>query len=314
MTQAEPLLCYMNESNVFILANELELVRVAKHTAIDGEKVNLYKLGNPASEKLVILPPYGISYVLVSKLARALSERFYVLSWESKGCPDNAVAMSTDDLQLDTQSANFENIIKQEGFEDFHFVGWCQASQLLVHTLAKTELKPRTISWVAPAGLGCSLVSSEFERCALPVYLEIERQGVVQAEKLARILDKYRDEPITDDIAAEKLTMLHLSDAEMTHRFSKYMKAYEDNKTIAKDLLDTVLNMHKALVIHCKDDTYSHYSEAVQLDKQYQSIELSLLPKGGHLQLFNDPDVLVKLIHEYIDRESASVMDKVAEV
>ncbi len=300
---------YFTNLALNFLDEALAEVTLSTYVSRDGEKINLFKLGDPKSEKLVLLPPYGMSFLLLSRLAKSLSRYFYVLSWESKGCPDFAVKMSEDDLSLATQANYFLNILDQEQFEQFHFVGWCQAAQLLVYTLFHHDVNPHTVSWIAPAGLGFSLLESEFERCALPIYLQIAEKGAGYAEKLSVILDKYRDQKLTEVIAAEKFTMMHLSSVEMTCRFSKYMRAYEENKLIVNQQVKDVINNNRVLIIHCKDDTYSHYSEAVQLEKKFcDQINLHLLPEGGHLQLFNQPLQITDILRSNLLISSGNVI------
>lgn len=296
---------YFQQLDLGFLKQTLSQVKSSTYLTSDKQKMRLFKFGDPSLEKLVLLPPYGMSFLLVCKLAACLSKHFYVLSWESKGCPDACVEMIQDDLKLSTQSRIFLDILQQEQFDKFHFVGWCQAAQLLIYTMFNSVLTPKTLSWIAPAGLGFSLLESEFERCALPIYLQIEQEGIEYAKKLAVVLDKYRDKKLTEDIAAEKLTMMHLSNVEMTYRFSNYMRSYESNKSIVKQHVQGVLKQKKVFIIHCKDDTYSHYSEAVQLEKQYRDhIQLCLLSEGGHLQLFNQAHQVADILFDYISDAS----------
>jgi pimeloyl-ACP methyl ester carboxylesterase len=226
--------------------------------------------------------------------------------WESRGSPNGDIPAVDADLELATQARDFAAIVERLGIADFHFVGWCQAAQLAVYTAATRAVRPRSMSFIAPAGFGYSLLKSEFERCALPVYLEIARQGVAAAEKLGRILDKYRDAPPTPTLAGDRLTLLHLADPEATYVFSKYMRAYEENKAVVTDLASGVLDRIPTQTIHCKDDTYSHFSESVQLTKRHPSVQLSLLPRGGHLQVFDEAeaygDLVVRLIRQEEER------------
>ncbi|OJH34844.1 hypothetical protein BON30_40320 [Cystobacter ferrugineus] len=284
---------------------ELEEVRYLTVESGDGRQSTLYEFGPKDAEKVVVLPPYGVTFLLVARLARLLSQRFHVLIWESRGCPDSAIPVYDTDLGLADQSRHFSEVLKQQGFEAFHFVGWCQAAQLAVHATASGQVKPRTMSWIAPAGLGYSLVKSEFDRCALPIYLEIEKHGLLHAEKLGRLLNKYNGVPATAQNAAEKLTMRHLADPRMTYVFSRYMKAYEDNRLLAKQFVSTALDSVPTLAIHCRDDTYSHFSESVQLSKLHPSLELRLLGKGGHLQIFNDPATLAEYVLGFIDTRAS---------
>ncbi len=292
---------YLTDIDTSMVTRELDEVRYLSVAGVDGRQHALYEFGWKGGEKVVLLPPYGMTFLLLSRLARILARRFHVLIWESHGCPDSATPLCDEDLDLASQSRHFSEVIKNEGFAEFHFVGWCQAAQMAAHATANGYVKPRTMSWIAPAGLGYSLVKSEFERCALPIYLEIERNGISHAEKLGKLLNKYRDEPATEAIAAAKLTMLHLPHSQMTYAFSRYMRAYDDNKLITKPLVASVLGSVPTLAIHCRDDTYSHFSESVQLAKCHPSIELRLLERGGHLQVFNDPATLAEHVLGFVD-------------
>ncbi|HWW71574.1 MAG TPA: alpha/beta fold hydrolase [Duganella sp.] len=296
---------YLRAASLGFVADELASVRCASVLDERGRRIVLYQHGAPSLPKLVLLPPYGVSYVLLARLAALLAERFHVLSWESPGCPDNAAPVDESDLGLDWQSALLRRIVAGQGYTDFHFVGWCQAAQLAVHAVSTGAMAPATMTWIAPAGLGCAMVQSDFDRCALPIYLDIERGGAALAAKLAVMLDKHRSAPFSPANAAEKLTMLHLADPALTHTFSRYMGAYARNQAGVHSMLASALATCPTLAIHCKDDTYSHFSESVQLAKRSPNVALKLLPKGGHLQLFNDPATLAPLITQFIDDSGA---------
>ncbi|WP_437677695.1 alpha/beta fold hydrolase [Sorangium sp. So ce131] len=305
---------YLSQLDPAALKAELADVQFSTCLSAEGRRTALYRLGCNNGPKVVLLPPYGVTFLLVARLARALSKNFQVLIWESKGCPNADIPMVDADLELTAQSSDFRDIVEQEAFEDFHFVGWCQAAQLVAHAFSYARIKPKTMSFIAPAGFGYSLVKSEFDRCALPIYLEIARQGVSGAEKLARILDKYRDVPPSKVLEGDRLTMLHLSDPHATYVFSKYMRSYEHNKTTVNRLLSDVLSAVPAQTIHCKDDTYSHFSESVQLSKKHPSVQLRLLPQGGHLQVFNEPETQADIVSSFIRSSSLDTTTSVTRV
>jgi hypothetical protein len=292
---------YLSDLDAPIFEDHLVEARQRTLMVCDCPKRTLYEFGWRNTEKVVLLPPYGMTFLLVARLGRLLAKRFHVLIWESHGCPDCSTPICDADLDLASQSAHFLAVVEQAGFNEFHFVGWCQAAQFAVHAVANGYVMPRTMSWIAPAGLGYSLVKSEFDRCALPIYLDIERNGVARAEELRKILNKYRDMPATEAIAAEKLTMLHLSGSEATYTFSRYMRAYEDNKPLTKELVSHAVGLVPTQAIHCRDDTYSHFSESVELAKHHSSLALRLNGSGGHLKVFNDPSNLAELVVAFID-------------
>ena len=75
---------------------------------------------------------------------------------------------------------------------------------------------------------------------------------------------------------------------------------------MAEEMLPTALRAIPTQIIHCRDDTYSHYSEAVQIAKNFPSVSLELLNSGGHLQVYNDPDVPARHVQSFIENNTHS--------
>jgi pimeloyl-ACP methyl ester carboxylesterase len=262
----------------------------------------VFLLGAEDAPTVVLLPPYGMTCLLLMPLAARLATRYRVLMWESAGCPDGECPVRDADFTLEFQAQEFRTTVAQFAPEEYHVVGWCQAAQLVAHAIARGGARPASISWIAPGGFGHAALKSEFERCALPIYLEIERQGVDEARKLGAILDKYRGLAIEPGFAGERLTMLHLADPEATHVFSRYMKCFRDNIPVSHELLPAALSVRvPTLIIHARDDTYSHYSESVEIAKMSSQVRLELLARGGHLMLFDEPATPASLVLDFLD-------------
>ncbi len=56
-----------------------------------------------------------------------------------------------------------------------------------------------------------------------------------------------------------------------------------------------------SIIIHSRDDNYSNYSESAQLSKRYPSVRLEVLPAGGHLLLFYQPQQVADIIFQFIE-------------
>lgn len=289
---------YLDGLDLSLMGDALQGARVSR---LAGDAVPVYEFGDPAADKLVLLPPYGVTFLLVARLAHELARRFHVLTWESAGCPDTEPAFAPEQLELATQADQMRAALLRRGIQRYHFVGWCQAAQLSVKLLETGGPAPRSLSWIAPAGLGQALLQSEFDRCALPIYEEIAGRGLAHAAMLSGILDKYRNEPLSAGIAGEKLSMLHLAAPATTLRFAHYMRRYASNAGEVRGLLPAVLGDCPLLLVHCKDDSFSHYSESVQLSRMVPAATLRLLDHGGHLQVFNAAGVVAPLIVSFID-------------
>ncbi len=292
---------YMKSIDVSMFMDEFGIVEHSCYPSNENGKIDLYKIGDPEKEKVVFIPPYGMPSLLMLKLAKELASRFYILCWESRGVPNHLMGVSDEDICIDVQASDFVSIVKAENFNGAHIVGWCQAAQLIVYLLGKELITTKSLCCIAPAGLGESLVQSEYDRCALPVYLEIEKKGIDYAERFMGMLDKYREEDFRPEIAVEKYSVLHLSSAESTYIFSKYMRLYAENVGVVNKLLSRSFAGLKVLFTHCKDDSYSHYSESVCVSRKYPSVSLRLFDEGGHHQLFHSAPTLAKVIIDFVD-------------
>nr|UHJ79946.1 alpha/beta hydrolase [uncultured bacterium] len=282
------------------LQDELAAVTVSRYVRSDGVSRALYECGDPAAPALVLLPPAGTSWLLVSRLARALSRDFYVVSWDARGCPDANAQLGGQDAGLDGQAADFVDVVADRRLDEFHFVGWCQAAQTAILACHSTPaLKPLSFSFIAPAGLGHAVIASEFERCALPVYLHIASQDVAFAGSMVEVLDTSARSSTPPEVA-ERLLLLHLSSAEATLRFARYMKVFADSTSRIGSLVGGVLRRIPTQLIHCKDDSFSHYSESVQLARRHSSVRLDILPSGGHLFVFRQADAVAALIRRFV--------------
>lgn len=310
---------YLRGLNSSGMQAELAATTISTFDCGDGRETYLYEYGSIAAPTLILLPPTGMSYLLVSRLALALSNEFHVLSWESRGCPNIDGPMDRHDTEMEFQAAEFASIVAAQGIHEFHFVGWCQAAQKAVLACqSNPALKPLSFSFIAPAGLGYSVVVSEFERCALPIYLQIAGRDVAYADKMSQILDTSARQSSSEEQLPERLSLLHLSSPEATFRFARYMKAFADSKPLIKPLVDGVLNHVPTQLIHCKDDKFSHYSESVQLSREHPLARLELFPTGGHLFMFKQPDVVADVIRRFLSEGKSqgstspdSTLDKV---
>jgi hypothetical protein len=270
---------------------------------VDGGRTKtLYTFGSLDNECLILLPPIGMSFLLIAHLARELAKDYYVISWESMGCPDVNVAMVEGDDSLQNQALEFHQILRCKNIEHYHFVGWCQAVQKMMVLNTMGGPMPESMCLLAPSGLDCGVITSEFEQCALPIYLKIDQEGQEYGAKMGKILDTMGNKPSHEDQLAERLSLAHLSSPEATYRFAKYMRSFEQSKPLVKPLLDGVFLNIQTLLIHCKDDNFSHYSESVQLAAKYPSIELDIVPRGGHLLMFNQATLTASKVQGFIQR------------
>lgn len=285
-----------------------ELEAVAPRALVRGGSLRgrLYSYGNPASPALLLLPPTGMSFLLLSRLGLALSSDFHVIVKESKGCPDWEVEIDDGDFEVESQSEELAGIVDEIGVEEVHLVGWCQAAQTIVRACRDGRIEPRTISLLAPAGLGYAVVGSEFERCALPIYRQIaDKDDPDYARRMSQVLEMPSSHEDAVESLPERLSLLHLANSAATLRFSRYMRAFENAKARIKPEVVPALSVAPTCLIHARDDVFSHYSESVQVARAVPGAELKLFREGGHLMMFKQAEHIAELIRGFVLAHSA---------
>lgn len=287
------------------LGTELASVR-PEDWYVDGAlHGRFFHYGDPAAPALVLLPPTGMSFLLLARLAYALSSDFHVVIKESKGCPDWEVELDEGEYAVERQGSELVRMVDDLGLGRVHLVGWCQAAQAIVHACQVGGMAPRTICLLAPAGLGHSVVSSEFERCALPIYCQIaEANDAEYAQRMRGLLDSPSKHADAIAALAERLSLLHLANPSAILRFSRYMRAFKDAKDPARPHVVAALSAAPACIIHSRDDVFSHYSESVQLARAVPGTELKLFQDGGHLMMFNEAGRIADQIREFVHARS----------
>lgn len=264
-----------------------------------------FHYGDPDAPALVLLPPTGMSFLLLSRLAHALSSDFHVVIKESKGCPDWEVDLDEDEHAVERQGSELARMVDHLRLGRVHLVGWCQAAQAIVHACQAGDMVPRTICLLAPAGLGHAVVSSEFERCALPIYCQIaEANDAEYAQRMGGLLDSPPKHADVIAALAERLSLLHLASPSAILRFSRYMRAFKEASDGTRPRAVAALSARPACIIHSRDDVFSHYSESVQLARAVPGVELKLLQDGGHLMMFNDAGRIADQIREFVRASS----------
>jgi hypothetical protein len=302
MSNSELLPNYVKDCAGEDIQNVLHFTAVEQVSLSENRNKKLYVMGDEENEPLILLPPVGMSFLLVSKLALVLSKQYMVLSWESVGCPDASEDFEEGQENLHYQVEEFAEMIKAKKLTKFHFVGWCQACQKIMkfHESNTHNATIKSITLLAPAGLGTSVLESEFNRCALPIYMQMSSRDESFAKQMSAILGGNKKPDTSDNTSGENISLVHLKAPETCKRFAKYMVSFDKERKVNSPEKYQVFSTAPTHIIHCKDDEFSHYSESVQLAKKVPSIHLTLLNKGGHLMMYKEPENAAGLIHERI--------------
>lgn len=283
------------------LAAELDAVRPYDWRVDGALHGRWFRYGDPALPALVLLPPTGMSFLLLSRLALALSADFHVVVKESRGCPDGDVALDEDAYAIERQASELVRMVADLGLGSVHLVGWCQGAQTIVHACQAGGMAPDTICLLAPAGLGYAVVGSEFERCALPIYCQIaEADDHEYAQRMGAVLESPPRHADALPALAERLSLLHLASPSAILRFSRYMRAFKQAQASSRTHAAAALSVAPVCIIHSRDDVFSHYSESVQLARVIPGAELKLFQDGGHLMMFNEAGRIADQVRGFV--------------
>ena len=89
MKSTEPRLPYLGEQErAFEIYQSRAAFRAASLLASDGVPLTILVAGDPRRPTVLLVNALGVSCLFVANLAMRLAEEYHVVSWESRGLPD----------------------------------------------------------------------------------------------------------------------------------------------------------------------------------------------------------------------------------
>ena len=278
------------------------LPAVTVAAAPDGSTLRCYDLGPPAGPVVVLVSACGMPVGLLRRWMIGLSDRFRVLTWESRGMfpAREAPAHQTLDGDFDrrgydvpTQAGDLHAVLDAFDVEAAHVVGLCGGAAV---ALAAGSARVRSLSlWHGDYELGPDVPKTRHQQDVQSLMFMAGRRRERAAGLHALLRRPATLESLRADLAHELI--YPYASAELLYRYGRLNGAIMT--TDCRPLLAGI--DLPTLVVSSMADTTAHPEGSIVVASRIPGARLELLPRGDHLAAFDAEPELIELARAFVD-------------
>jgi 3-oxoadipate enol-lactonase len=283
------------------------LPAVTVAAAPDGSTLRCYDVGPPAGPVVVLVSACGMPVGLLRRWMIGLSDRFRVLTWESRGmfpareAPPGWAAHQTLDGDFDqrgydvpTQAGDLHAVLDAFDVEAAHVVGLCGGAAV---ALAAGSARVRSLSlWHGDYELGPDVPKTRHQQDVQSLMLMAGRRRERAAGLHALLRRPATLESLRADLAHELI--YPYASAELLYRYGRLNGAIMT--TDCRPLLAGI--DLPTLVVSSMADTTAHPEGSIVVASRIPGARLELLPQGDHLTAFDATPELIELARAFVDQ------------
>jgi 3-oxoadipate enol-lactonase len=283
------------------------LPTVTVAVAPDGSTLRCYDVGPPDGPVVVLVSACGMPVGLLRCWMTGLSDRFRVLTWESRGMfpAREATAGWAGDQTLDedfdrreydvpTQAGDLHAVLDAFDVEVAHVVGLCGGAAV---ALAAGSARVRSLSlWHGDYELGPDVPKTRHQQDVQSLMLMAGRQRKRATGLHALLRRPATLENLRADLAHELI--YPYASAELLYRYGRLNGAIMT--TDCRPLLAGI--NRPTLVVSSTVDTTAHPQGSIVVASRIPGARLELLPRGDHLAAFDAAPELIELARAFVDQ------------
>lgn len=266
--------------------------RLSSVQARDHYPLDVYECGGDRNPPCLILPPPGVPFLVLARLAQALAHSHWVVSWETRGGiggPDHGSwSFAIEDFARDVA-----DIAASRDIGKARVITWCESFNLLPALLEHRALEIEKVANISPA------VYDERHTTAVSLANESFLASMTGGDQAAA-MEQYETYRILRELTfasldeAEKIVSrilaLPMNDYESAARFAAVCRHFQERAEREKSL--RAANTIESLYLHCRDDKVLDYQGTLAFFEQADRGKLILYRTGGHYHLFHNADAI----------------------
>lgn len=267
----------------------------------DGCTLRVYESGNRRGEPLVLVNALGVAYEIFEPLRRALSERYRLLTWDSRGLPGEDGELSADQARFDCHVRDLERVAKHYDLSRFHLLGYCTGADVALQAASVIPSRVLSLSLVSGAFIGREGPQTAFQRSLWEVTPQLaeSRQRAALHHRLL-----YGSSRSTDAAAARwhdlagslDANLIHLINVpfetpENLHRYARLLCGFEAPRATRPLACPT-------LVLAAEQDRITHPAVSVAIAEQHGA-QCEMFPGLGHFALHTS-DALLRTVEAFL--------------
>ncbi|HXU62999.1 MAG TPA: alpha/beta fold hydrolase [Polyangia bacterium] len=265
-------------------------------TVEDGTVLSAYHVGRRELPAILLVNAFGMPVRFWGPLARALSDRFFMVSWESRGVPSLDQPFHPDRCSLLDHAGDMRRVAEAFSLSGALAVAWCTGCQVALRCAAMPA--PPIAGAVLLCGAYClpdGRWTSQYGRNMKTIAKHCAR-SVAHAGAFSDILMSAAHKgsgstqpAIGQAIPAEVLdmTMGPFASGQALYRYAHLQRQFLDPppETWASEVRLPVL------VLGAGKDQIVHPEASREIARRLPEAELLMLPEGDHFVHYFDPAV-----------------------
>lgn len=256
----------------------------------DGVPLVALEAGDRRHPGILIVNALGVSALFLAPLVRILSARHHVVTWESRGLPDDRAVGDDVDLSVARHAQDAADVLAASPGRLAAVVSFCSGVNVAAAALAGGLVDAARWIVISPSMVlekaedcgaetdGSGGGETQYQRTMLPLWRTVSRQGPRYAALVRTLLQQGR-RPAADDPDAplQALNDLPFQSDHATHRYARLQAACLDiswRPVLARLHLPT-------LVLHALADDLIHPDSAAAVAAAVPGALLQIV-EGGH--------------------------------
>jgi hypothetical protein len=277
---------------------DINAFQLSTLTARDQYRLDVYECGSNEGLPCLIMPPPGVPFLVLAKLAQALGRTHRVISWETRGSSHVHNDNGTCSFTLEDYALDIAEIAASKNIKKARVISWCESFNLLPYLMSNTALEIEQIANISPA------VYDKRHRTAVSLANESFLASMTSGDPASarEYYENYRmlRELTSSSLSASEKTLarilaLPLNDFEAAARFAAICRHFQDRAD--KRLGLRVANAVESLFLHCQDDKVLDYKGTLAFFNRLQRGKLILNRTGGHYYLFHQAEDITREIN-----------------
>lgn len=224
----EPRLSYLGEQErAFEIYRSRAAFRAASLLASDGVPLTILVAGDPRRPTVLLVNALGVSCLFVANLAMRLAEEYHVVSWESRGLPDERLLPADADVSIARHAADAVEVLGRQTSDLHAVVSYCSGANVAAYALAKQLIAARALCIISPSiELATASARTEYQRTVLPMWRAVAQSGLRHAALIRILLQEGQKAPAgTTDYELAALNALPFRTDESTYLYARLQAA-----------------------------------------------------------------------------------------
>ncbi len=259
-------------------------------TADDGRDLDVFEAGSRENPTILAVNAVGMTSLFLSEIAKKLSSRFHVISWETRGLPDASETEPHENLSLERFAKDAASVLKMaDQLNPYGIVTYCSGVNVALYGLTHNILSTDRLCVISPSiELPVDRDETEYQRTMLPIWQDVAARGLSQATLIHRLLEA-ADTPDHEGVMTQLdvLDKLPFKTPETTYTYA-LLQSICRNNSVFERIPDIEV---PSLILHCCDDEVIHGDTAKSLALMLRNSSIQQIENAGHFGVYTSAEL-----------------------